>query len=125
MINSHNAVFSSTYNLFSNNKIKKNYENILSHFAFIKSTGISLNYLEFILNFTKKYRNDKIKKKIRLKIIIKFRRILNALIMAININFRAETQESTMRIIISNFKISTNGSSHDKIKKAIIKNGSN
>jgi hypothetical protein len=125
MINSHNAVFSGAYGLFSNNKIKKNYENILSHFAFIKSTGISLNYLEFILNFTKKYRDDKIKKKIRLKIIIKFRRILNALIMAININFRTETQESTMRIIISNFKISTNGSSHDKIKNAIIKNGSN
>ena len=125
MINSHNAVFSGAYGLFSNNKIKKNYENILSHFAFIKSTGISLNYLEFILNFTKKYRDDKIKKKIRLKIIIKFRRILNALIMAININFRTETQESTMRIIISNFKISTNGFSHDKIKNAIMKNGSN
>ena len=124
-INSHNAVFSGIYNFFSNNKKKKNYENILNHFAFVKSTGVSLNYLEFILNFTKKYRNDKIKKKIKLKIMIKFRRILNALIMAINVNFRTETQESTMRIIVSNFKISTNGGSHDKIKNAIIKNGSN
>jgi hypothetical protein len=114
IINSYNTAFGNIYNLFSVKK-NKDYKNILDHFAFLKSTGVSLNYLNFILNFTQKYKDEKIKKKIKIKIIIKIRRILNAIIMVINVNFREETVECGMRIIIENFKIRIN---NDKIHVA-------
>jgi hypothetical protein len=104
LINSYNTAFVNTYGVFSINK-KKDYKSILNHFAFVRSTGVSLNYLDFILNFTKKYKNEKINKKIKLRIIIKTRRILNAIIMVINVNFREETIECGMRIIVEDFKI--------------------
>jgi hypothetical protein len=104
LINSYNTAFGNTYGVFSINK-KKDYKSILNHFAFVRSTGVSLNYLDFILNFTKKYKNEKINKKIKLRIIIKTRRILNTIIMVINVNFREETMECGMRIIVEDFKI--------------------
>lgn len=119
IINSYNTAFSNIYNIFFVKK-KKDYKNILDHFAFIKSTGISLNYLNFILNFTKKYKTEKIKKRIKIKITIKFKRILNAIIMVINVNFREETVECGMRIIIESFKVWINND-RINIAQSIIK----
>lgn len=110
-INSYNTAFTNIYNLFSYNK-KKDYKSILNNFAFLKSTGVSLHYLNFILNFVTKYKSERINKKLKIKVIIKIRRILNAIIMIINLNFREETSECGMRIIIQDFKIRTN---NDKI----------
>lgn len=118
IINSYNTAFDGIYKMFSI-KNKKNYKNILDHFAFIRSTGISLNYLDFILNFTKKYKNEKIKKKIKLRIIIRFKRILNAIIMTINVNFREESLECSMRIIIKDFKVLINGNEKQCIQTII------
>jgi hypothetical protein len=77
--------------------------------------------LNFILNFTNNYKNEKINKKIKIKITIKIKRVLNAIIMIINSNFREETEQHEMRIIIQDFKISTNGHPKDKIK-SLLKN---
>lgn len=107
LINCYNSAFIIIYKRFFP-KMKINYKDVLNHFTFIKSTGTSLNYLNFILNFTKKYDSRKIKKKPSLKVKIRIKRILNALIMVINSDFIRETSECTMRIIVKDFKISTN-----------------
>ena len=114
LINSHNKKFMTIYKIFFKNK--KDYKEITNNVAFRKTIGFPKTFAESIITFCKKYDNSRINKVWYLKIKIKLKRILWAILRTININFIEEDFKNDIKIIIENFKIKVNGF-NDLIKK--------
>lgn len=109
LINSYNESFNRIYLYLQKKEKIKDYKIILEHIGFIKSLGFSKRYSDLIIDFLKVYDDRKINKSFKLRIKIRTKRILSAIILVLNKNAVNEQFLSNMKIKVYNFKITTNG----------------